>query len=514
MTPLGGLDALFLHLETPATPMHVGALNLLDAPAPTIDLYRAIVNHVAARLSSSPVFTRRLQQLPLSIANPVWRESGEVDLAHHIRRLRLPAPGTPAQLESAVARLHARPLDRRRPLWQFWLIEGLADGGYAFYSKVHHAAVDGAAGVALAQALLDSAPTTAPAATPAAGGGESSAQPGTVRLLATALAHNGRAGLALVRRLPALARAAGGLVRDGRAGVWADWMRRFDFAPPTVLNRAIDAARSVATVSVALEAARSIAAAHGVTINDVVLATVGGALRSYLQARGELPLQPLLAAMPVSLRESGDTRMNTQAWMMQANLATDIADPGERLRAIHASTDAAKAMTREMRPALDVSLPSLGLPWLLGATALLYGAGTVAERLPRLANVVVSNVPGPPTPLYLAGARLRSYWPLSIVEHGLGLNVTVMRYVDSLDFGIVAARRALPDPAPLVQAMRESLAELLAIKPAERAARGQAAAARRAGKATTRPRAAAPGAAAGGRPAGRRKPRGPRRDAD
>ena len=460
MTPLGGLDALFLHLETPATPMHVGALNLLDAPAGTADLFGAIRRHVEARLSSSPVFTRRLLQAPLAIANPVWVDADDVDLDYHLRRVRLPAPGTQAELDAVVAKLHAQRLDRRRPLWQFFLIEGLADGSCAFYSKIHHAAVDGAAGVALAQVLLDTSPTSPPADSTAPIRRIAPAEPGTARVLGTVLAQNGGAVLRLLQQLPSLARGALGLLRGGRSGVLAEWARHFELAPSTVFNRAIDARRSIATVSASLAEVRAIAEAFEVTVNDVVLAVVGGALRRYLQACRELPAEPLLAAMPISLRDSGDTRMNTQAWMMQANLATHIADPVERLLAVHVATAAAKSMTRQMRPALGLSLPSLGLPWLLSSAAALYGTAGLAERLPSLANVVVSNVPGPPVPLYLACARLRSYWPLSIVEHGLGLNITVMRYVDALDFGIVAAHRQVPDLALLTQAMREAIVEL------------------------------------------------------
>jgi WS/DGAT/MGAT family acyltransferase len=402
--------------------------------------------------------------------------------------------------------LHAQLLDRRRPLWRMFLLEGLADGGCALYMKIHHAAVDGAAGVALAQALLDTSPNaaSAPAAIIAAAPPEPPSDLDAAQLLESVLVHNGRAGLALVRRLPALALAAGGLLRGGGAGALTAWARRFDLAPPTIFNRSIDSARSIATLSTPLAQVRSIAAAREVTVNDVVLAVVGGGLRRFLAERGQLPPKPLLAAMPVSLRESGDTRMNTQAWMAQANLATDIAEPVQRLLAIHSAAAVAKSMTREVRPALNVSLPSIGLPWLLTGAAALYGTASVAERLPRLANVVVSNVPGPSQPLYLAGARLLSYWPLSIVEHGLGLNVTVIRYVDSLDFGLVAARKVLADPAPLVQAMRAALDELSATAPPVPPQRRRAAGARAA--ATSAP---AENAAARSRAA--RAPRGARR---
>jgi WS/DGAT/MGAT family acyltransferase len=458
MTPLGGLDALFLHLETAATPMHVGALHLLDAAHDGGDLFAAVRSHVAARLANSPVFTRRLRTLPLGIANPLWVDAS-VDLAYHLRRVRLPAPGGQRELEAAVARLHGQRLDRGRPLWQFHLIEGLAGGGYAFYTKVHHAAIDGAAGVALAQALLDATPTPA-----AVHGGEARGphepEPDARQVLATALVHNGRAAVALLRQAPALAHQAVGVLRGGSAVV--DGLRAIGRAPPTAFNGAIDGRRSIATASLPLAPLRSIAATQEVTVNDVVLAVVGGALRRYLEAHGRLPETALLAAMPVSLRESGDTQANTQATMAQVSLATDVAEPIERLRAIHVAAGAAKAMSRELRPAFGLTLPSLGLPWLLAGAAALYGGG-LAERLPALANVVVSNVPGPPMPLYLAGARLRTWWPLSIVEHGCGLNITVLRYVDALDFGLVAARRLVPDAAALAQALHEAFAELVAV---------------------------------------------------
>jgi len=456
MTPLGALDALFLHLETPATPMHVGALHLLDFDGPADALHAAIGAHLEARLTATPVFTRRLRTLPLGIANPVWVDA-EPDLAYHFQRLRLPTPGTQQQLEALVSQLHARRLDRRRPLWQLVLIEGLEDGSCAVYTKLHHAAIDGAAGVALAQALLDDSPEPAARLLPQPPAAES---PDTAGLIAAALAHNGRAGVDLLRRLPSLAGDAVGRLR-GAGGMLVALARHLSLAPASPFNAPIDGRRSIATAALPLAPLQQVAAAREVSLNDVVLALVGGALRRYLSVRDQLPDQPLLAAMPVSLRARGDTQMNTQATMAQASLASDLADPLERLHAVHQAAATAKALSRELRPAADLTLPSLGMPWLLSGAAAVYGGG-LAERLPRLANVVVSNVPGPAQPLYLAGARLRSWWPLSIVEHGLGLNVTVLRYVDSLEFGIVAARRLVDEAAPLAAALAESCDELVA----------------------------------------------------
>jgi len=504
MTPLGGLDALFLHLETQATPMHVGALHLLDPPADGGDLFAAIERHVAARLSASPVFTRRLRTLPLSIANPVW-VGGSVDLAHHLKRERLPRPGTTAQLEAAVSRLHAQRLDRGRPLWQFVFLDGLADGGFALYTKVHHAAVDGTAGVALARALLDAAPGSSSDASATAGrvfpGGQAGS--GAATLLGLALAHNGHAGLDLLRKAPAIVRAGFGLLRGAASGALAARLRHVRLAPMSVFNEPIDARRSIATASLPLAPFRAVADRHAVTVNDVVLAVVGGALRRYLAVRDLLPGPAMLAAMPVSLRASGDTQMNTQATMAQVSLATDIADPLGRLRAIHAAAGAAKSMSRGLRPAFGLTLPSIGVPWLVTAAAALHGTGGLSGRLPRLANVVVSNVPGPAVPLYFAGARLRTWWPLSIVEHGLGLNITVLRYLESLDFGLVAAQRLVPDAGPLAQDLRLAFDELVsAALPSERTKGQRVAAGHRAPR--SRRAAAAPphGQRRGGRRTG------------
>ena len=202
---------------------------------------------------------------------------------------------------------------------------------------------------------------------------------------------------------------------------------------------------------------------HQVTVNDVVLAVVSGALRRHLAARGGLPAEPMVAAVPVSLREAGNTDATTLATMSRMGLATDVADPLARLHAIHAGSGRTKSLTRELRSVIPTDFPSLGMPWLFGAAAALYGRARLADRIPPLANLVVSNFPGASAPLYLAGARLLTWWPLSIVEHGLGLNVTVQSYAGSLDFGVVAARNALRDPAAFVGAMREAFAELQAL---------------------------------------------------
>jgi len=449
MQPLSALDALFLHLETDETPMHVGALHLLKPPAGhSGDFAPAVREHVADRMPYAPVLTRRLRSLPLGFANPVWETVRNVDLERHVQSVRLRRPGTHAQLLSEVARLHARRLEPGEPPWMFYLFDGLRSGQLAFYTKFHHAALDGAAAVALAQALLDPGPVPRPMpprAIPRA------RRTTLVSLLGTSLRSNTEQVARIAGRLPDAARVIVALLQNAP---------KFRFAPRTPLNLAIGAERRIATLSIPMATIRTISAAHHATINDVVLAIVSGALRRYFEAAGGLPGQSLVAAMPVSLREAGDERPTTLATMTLAELATDVADPAARLRAIQTHTRAAKGLAQRLRSVMPTDFPSLGLPWLLSAAAQLYGRSRLADRLPPIANLVISNVPGPDVPLYLAGARLETWWPLSIVEHGLGLNVTVQSYAGALHLGLVAAASSIADLEPLARAITASVREL------------------------------------------------------
>ena len=462
MRSLSGLDALFLSLETAATPMHVGALHLLAPPPGDAHAYAAAVRrHVAGRLHLSPVFTRRLAPMPLAFANPVWVHEDQVDLRVHVRCLRLPAPGTLAQLEAAVARLHAQRLDRARPLWRLYVIEGLASGQLALYSKIHHATLDGASSVAFAHALLDT--TASPRAVPPDERPQQGEHPGLRALLGTAIRTAAAQTVHAAKQLPELVRVLSALVaRSGAPSSPGSHGRAFRFAPRTPLNTAIGSARTIATLSLPLDVFTRLAERHQVSINDLVLAVVSGALRRHLMDRGALPADSLLAAVPVSLRTAGNTDATTLATMTRMELATDVEDALSRLLAIHASASRAKSLTRELRTVIPTDFPSIGMPWLFGAAAALYGRARLADRIPPLANVLVSNFPGPAMPLYLAGARLLTWWPLSIPEHGLGLNVTVQSYAGSLDFGLVAARDVLPDPAAFAGAMRAAFVELRA----------------------------------------------------
>ncbi len=469
MKPLSGVDGLFLHLETPETPMHVASLHLYDRPAGRrADFHAAMKRRLRARLPLAPVLTRKLAAMPLQFANPVWVQADDIDLDWHVKRVQLPAPGTQAQLEACAARLHGELLDRSRPLWQLTVIEGLQSGQAAYYIKVHHAVLDGQAGVQLGLVLCDMEPHPAPHRRPAALPAE---HPGMAALAASALRHDAAQYLGLLRHLPELLRSVAGLFAPAPASARGRLGQNFSFGPRTVLNRPIDGERSFAAATLPLATLKTLAAAHDAKLNDIVLALCSGALRRWLATHGGVPRKPLIASMPISLREAGNTEYTTQATLSLVNLQTHRTDPLRRLRAIRDGALAVKTLAQRARQAIPTDFPSIGTPWLLQALATLYGRSGVTKALPPIANVVISNVPGPPMPLYAAGARMATYWPMSIVEHGVGLNITVMSYAGTMGFGFTAAHCAVPDASELVRALHEALDELVACTPAQPAAR-------------------------------------------
>jgi WS/DGAT/MGAT family acyltransferase len=477
MDHLSGLDATFLYLETPENPMHVGSLHVYELPAGYKgDFPEDVRRHLAGRMHLAPVFRRKLLNMPFELANPVWVAEEDLDLEYHIRSTVLPKPGSREQLDKLVGRLHSNLLDRSRPLWEFYVIEGLQTAAgapkgarqVAFYSKVHHAALDGAGGIALANAILDTGPVARKFGSAPARRAASPDSYGIAELAAAGARNTGQQTLKLARSVPTLARALWHRLRPTAAEAAAagkapkgNW-----FAPRTPLNVAITNQRAFASLSLPLAEARRIAKAHEATINDVVLAVCSGALRRYLAEIDALPSSPLLAGVPVSLREAGNTDMNTQATMMRVSLASDIADPLERLQAIHASSAAVKALVASMKSAIPTDFPSLGAPWLISGVAALFGRSKLANRMPPITNVAISNVPGPQFPLYLAGAKMLTYYPVSIAIHSVALNITVQSYNGSLDFGLTACRKAMPNVMHLARHMKAAHDELLRLSPA------------------------------------------------
>lgn len=489
MRKLTAVDAQFLALEDGKVHGHVSVLGIYDpSTAPSGSLSRqAVSDLVATRLHRLPPFRWRLAEVPFGIDHPYWYDDPGFDLDFHIRELALPAPGDERMLAEQVSRIIARPLDRARPLWELYLIHGLERGRVAVLTKMHHAAVDGVSGGEVVGTLLDSEPL-APSRPPEQPSG-SGAMPSQLEMLARGIAgvpsQTGRAIRSVPRALPYLdqnpfARGVPGaqaLARFSRRALGARPRRRDGGilegrelrAPRTALNQRIGPHRRVALSSQSLEDAKAIKNRFGVTVNDVVVAICAGALRSWLSEQGDLPSEPLLVMVPVSVRTAAErTTFGNRVSAMLAPIPTHLDDPEERLLAAHEAMRSAKEQHQAI-PATAITDANDAIP-----PAIFARAARVTSRIAAIhpaevpVNTVISNVPGSPTPLYLAGARLEALYPVSAVMHGVGLNLTVMSYCGGLNFGIVADRDLVPDAWPLAAALRTAQDELTALAPRSR----------------------------------------------
>lgn len=439
---------------------HVGSVCVVDPPADGPLTLERMTRLVQARLHLIPPFRRRLVQVPLGLDQPYWIEDPDFDVAFHVRELALPAPGDDRQLAEQVARLHARALDRRRPLWELYLIQGLAGGRQAIYSKVHHAAIDGVSGNDILGALLDLTPDGRPEDDhPPQWSGD--AVPRMATLLArSAISLTGhpvraaRMSWGLARSLPTLAasparprlpvvdRVLDAVVgRDDDIVLATSRLR----APKTPFNASIGPHRRWAFRSLPLGRIKEVKNAAGVTVNDVVMALSAGALRRWLLEHDALPDAPLVAAVPVSVRsEAEQGASGNRISSMIAPLPTHIAEPLGRLHAAHESMRAAKEQHGALPADLLADVTEFAMPALAGQAARLAARLRLVERVSAF-NLIVSNVPGPSIPLYYGGARLLAYYPLSAIADGQGLNLTVMSYGGQLHLGLVADRELVPD---------------------------------------------------------------------
>jgi len=464
MKSLSGIDSAFLYLETPATPMHVASLHLFDLPPGYRgDFHTRIKRELARRLHLVPIFQRKLAPMPLQFAGPVWIHDDDVDLDYHVQRVTLPPPGTLEQFEDCAGHLHSELMDRSRPLWRVHVIDGLQSGQVGYYMKAHHAALDGQAAVLLARAMYDLTPRPRAVHRPPDNSAGNGAHPGMAELAAAALRHDAGQYVKLVRHLPDVVRTLAGMFGASGSGDAGKGQvgQNFAFGPRTPLNVPITSERGFSGLSLPLDVLKQLAAVHNVKLNDIMLALCSGTLRRYLAHHGGIPKKPLTAAMPISLRAADNTEYTTQATMPVVNLHSHIADPLRRLRAIRDSASAVKAMVQRSRGVVPTDFPSIAMPWALQGLVALYERSNIAAVMPPLANVVVSNIAGPQVPLYAAGARMRTYWPMSIVEHGVGLNITMMSYAGAMDFGFTTARSAAPDARELSHALAATFEELI-----------------------------------------------------
>jgi diacylglycerol O-acyltransferase len=470
MDHLSNLDASFLHFETPETPMHVGSLMLLELPEGYDgDFYEDFKAMVGDRMHLASVLRRKLAPMPFELAEPVWIDDDDIDLDYHVRSQVLRRPGSMKQLEMLVARLHSTLLDRSRPLWEIFVIEGLENGQVAVYTKAHHSGVDGKAGTELAKVMYDLTPEIREVPPPRRKRHTrgNNYQLGVAELLQAALKNATSQYQKLGQTLPQISRAlttASRVIAEQRPQT-GERSLNLGLAPRTIFNDSITNQRSFSTLSLPFGELKALGKRVGGTVNTVVMAMCASALRRFLLDRDLLPKQSLIAMVPVSLRDKDDDSMNNQVSAVRVDLATDIADPAERFKAIHASSEAAKAVVRELQPVLRLDTPIQGSPWFMTGLASLYGRSNLASRMPAVSNVLISNVPGPATTLYVAGAKMLSFYPVSIPYHGAALNMTVQSYAGTLEFGLTACRRILSqdESYELVELLKVALREIEAM---------------------------------------------------
>lgn len=466
MQRLSGLDASFLYMETPTTPMHVAMTVVLD-PSTVAGGYTfdRVVGFIEERLHLVPLFRRRLLDVPFKLHHPVWVEDPDFDIIHHVRRVACPAPGGRRELAALAGRITSTPLDRSRPLWEAWVIEELEGGHVAVVVKVHHCTVDGVTGAGLMEHLFDLRPSGRDIEPPTPP--TPSALPGEMDLLRDAILARLRQPLEMVRLAGRTVQQLRDMVRVRMDAGLPDGATPLT-APRTRFNQRVTARRDVAFARVPLEGIKTIKNATGAKVNDVVLAITAGALRRYLDGHGELPVEPLIAVCPISVRPKRDDQpaahgeLTNRVSAMFTSLATDVVAPLPRLHAIQDVTKGAK----EEHAAIGAETLMSWAEYAFGTTFNLavraYTRLRMAERFRPIYNVVTSNVPGPPIPIYFAGARLVAAYPMGPVLQDAGLNVTVMSYTGQVDFGFMVARNLLPDVWALAEQVEPAFEELIA----------------------------------------------------
>jgi WS/DGAT/MGAT family acyltransferase len=513
MRQLSGSDNIFLISESKNVYNHVAMMMIYDvSTAPDGKVrFKDILRHFEARLYQHPIFRRRLAWAPLGLDRPYWIEEKDIDLEYHIRHIALPKPGDWRQLTIQIARLHSRPLDRSRPLWEVYVIEGLDNipklpqGSFALFVKLHHASVDGMAGIHLAQALHALTPDTADAGSrhqPV----YVDRDPSPIEFLTRAVGHAyervlavGKLGTKVAGKVIELgSEQVSRAYRENSLGTLTEQLASAR-APQTRFNQGISAHRVFDGFGIPLSRIKRVRdKISGATLNDIFLAVAGGGVRNYLQSKGELPERSLQALMPMSLRTDASDGGNAVGAAM-VRVCSDIADPLQRLKAAHHAAQEGK----ENAEKLGADLFSR----LMDAVPSVVGHLILSKVMIPTVNMTVSNVRGPDQPLYMAGAKAMCFYPVSVPTDGCGLNLTGVSYNRVMWLSMVSCRQMVPDPAFFVACMKESWEELLAAADALPSPEAKAEPVPAPKKPATRARAAAQPAAAPLRKARTPKPK-------
>ncbi len=461
MRRLAGVDALFLYNETPTQHMHTLKVGIID-PSHNPDGYsfQHDKEKLASRLHLVPPFRWKLVPTPLALHHPLVVDS-EVDIDFHVRRAAVPSPGGPRELGLVISEIASRPLDKSRPLWELWMIEGLPGGRIAEVAKVHHTLADGVASVELLNQFLTHEPSEEL---------PHDAPPWAPEAIPRPLERLWMALFDLARFLPQYVARIAHAAREARRR-HAESLAHHVEQPPAPgtgpdlsVNRVISAQRRFAFGDLSLADAKAVRKAFGVTLNDVVVAVIAGAMRTWLAQRGELPSVPLVGQIPVSTR-SEEERLSwgNRVTAMYVAVHSEIEDPAERLRATQRATRAAKLELQDTRGARLSDWLELFPPFVSQLVFSRLPTFLKQRGRPSTANLTISNVPGPTEPLYYGKSRLESFYSVGPVLEGIGLNITVWSYVDRLAIGVIACRDAVPDPWELVDAIRASLLELVKV---------------------------------------------------
>ncbi|MCU1485279.1 MAG: acyltransferase, wsdgatmgat subfamily protein [Actinomycetia bacterium] len=460
MKRLSGLDAAFLAIESERWPTHVACITVFDpADCPggyDIDRFK---QSLADRLHLLPPLRWRLVDPPLSLGRPHWIEDPDFDLDWHIRRIGLPAPGGRKELAEVCTEIYRHRLDRRRPLWELWVIEGLEHGHVAVFWKIHHACIDGIAGASMQEVMFDPDPSGGSHIVPPEVAWEPEPFPSGARMFLSSLPSFAATPIRLAKEVGRMVPNAPELVRTARAG---GLPLPGGGVPRTRFNDAVNQQRAWGYCSISLDDVKVVKNHFGVKVNDVVLAISAGSVRSWLDARGELPAIPLAASVPVSIRgNDGEVVTGNAISGMPVSLATDIDDPVLRLHAIHANALAAKDMQRALGADTIMNLVETPPPAMLSLALRFYAKTNLVKRHPPVTNLPISNVPGPPTQLYVLGAPIKAFFSMGLLVDGAGLFIGAMSYKDQMDFGILTCKSMCEDPFELADGIVEELQTLV-----------------------------------------------------